>query len=234
MLTVNEMFATLQGEGRHLGVRSFFLRLQGCHRKCVWCDTPYTWDGSEKGRKMDAAHVFGQLIRSDARLLVLTGGEPLLHQCNEELVELLRIARELSIGVEVETAGDLLPTDDMVEAVDYWNLSPKLAHACNKGEKPIDPDRLKTWGERLGSRVCLKFVVRGHGTAEALEADLKEIDDLVEAAGFEPSAVWLMPEGVNATNQCAAMAPVFEAAVKRGFNATPRAHILAWGDERKR
>ena len=74
MLTVNEIFFSIQGEGTRAGRPSAFLRLTGCPLRCVWCDTAYAF---YEGKKRDEDDVLEELRRLPTRLLCLTGGEPL-------------------------------------------------------------------------------------------------------------------------------------------------------------
>jgi 7-carboxy-7-deazaguanine synthase len=74
MLTVNEIFFSIQGEGTRAGRPSAFLRLTGCPLRCVWCDTAYAF---QEGRSRDEEDVLAELRRFPTRLLCLTGGEPL-------------------------------------------------------------------------------------------------------------------------------------------------------------
>jgi len=74
MLTVNEIFFSIQGEGTRAGRPSAFLRLTGCPLRCVWCDTAYAF---HEGKKRDEDDVLAELRRFPTRLVCLTGGEPL-------------------------------------------------------------------------------------------------------------------------------------------------------------
>jgi 7-carboxy-7-deazaguanine synthase len=74
MLTVNEIFFSIQGEGTRAGQPCAFLRLTGCPLRCVWCDTAYAFHEGEKRGEDD---VMAELARFPTRLLCLTGGEPL-------------------------------------------------------------------------------------------------------------------------------------------------------------
>jgi len=73
-LTVNETFFSIQGEGTRAGQPCVFLRLTGCPLRCVWCDTAYAF---HEGQKRGEDDVMAELARFPARLLCLTGGEPL-------------------------------------------------------------------------------------------------------------------------------------------------------------
>ena len=74
MLTVNEIFFSIQGEGPRAGRPSAFLRLTGCPLRCAWCDTAYAF---YEGRKRDDEDLLAELDRFPTRLLCSTGGETL-------------------------------------------------------------------------------------------------------------------------------------------------------------
>lgn len=99
MLTVNEVFFSIQGEGTRAGRPSAFLRLTGCPLRCVWCDTAYAF---QEGEKRDEEHLLAELARLPTRLLCLTGGEPLAQPAAFPFV-----TRLLDAGWEVvvETSG---------------------------------------------------------------------------------------------------------------------------------
>jgi 7-carboxy-7-deazaguanine synthase len=74
MLTVNEVFLSIQGEGSRAGRPCVFLRLTGCPLRCVWCDTAYAF---HEGKRCEEEDLLAELRRFAPRLLCLTGGEPL-------------------------------------------------------------------------------------------------------------------------------------------------------------
>ena len=99
MLTVNEVFFSIQGEGTRAGRPSAFLRLTGCPLRCVWCDTAYAF---HEGDKREEEDLLAELARLPTRLLCLTGGEPLAQPAAFPFV-----TRLLDAGWEVvvETSG---------------------------------------------------------------------------------------------------------------------------------
>ena len=110
MLTVFEIYESIQGESTHVGRPCVFIRLAACDLRCVWCDTPYAFTG---GRKMSEDEVVVEAEKSGARLVELTGGEPLLQPA---AIPLMR--RFVTAGWEVllETGGHL-PIDDVPDEV---------------------------------------------------------------------------------------------------------------------
>lgn len=101
MLTVNEIFHSIQGESTHAGERCVFVRLTACDLRCSWCDTPYAF---HEGRKMSVDEVVAVVEGFDCRVVELTGGEPLLQADAYELMD-----RLLGLGklVLIETGGQV-------------------------------------------------------------------------------------------------------------------------------
>jgi 7-carboxy-7-deazaguanine synthase len=77
-LPVMEDFYTLQGEGFHQGKAAYFVRLGGCDVGCVWCDVKDSWDAS-KHPSISEDEIIGRITQSAAKIVVITGGEPLMH-----------------------------------------------------------------------------------------------------------------------------------------------------------
>ena len=75
MLTVNEIFHSIQGESSHAGRPCVFVRLTACDLRCSWCDTPYAF---HEGRKMSVDEVVAAVDEVGCPLVEITGGEPLL------------------------------------------------------------------------------------------------------------------------------------------------------------
>src|SRR5687767_14210995 len=75
MLTVNEIFHSIQGESTHAGRPCVFVRLTACDLRCRWCDTPYAF---HEERKMSVAEVIADVAARDCPTVEVTGGEPLL------------------------------------------------------------------------------------------------------------------------------------------------------------
>lgn len=75
MLTVNEIFHSIQGESSYAGRPCVFVRLTGCNLRCSWCDTPYAF---EEGCRMPVDEVVGAVEAYACPLVEITGGEPLL------------------------------------------------------------------------------------------------------------------------------------------------------------
>jgi 7-carboxy-7-deazaguanine synthase len=78
VLPVMESFYTLQGEGYHQGKAAYFIRLGGCDVGCTWCDVKESWD-ADKHPLVAIENLILKVIETEAEIVVITGGEPLMH-----------------------------------------------------------------------------------------------------------------------------------------------------------
>ena len=106
-----ESFYTLQGEGYHQGRAAYFIRLGGCDVGCVWCDVKESWD-AEKHPKFGVGEIVANLKKelggnlkpstlNFKPIVVITGGEPLMH----ELTELTKAIHTAGFETNIETSG---------------------------------------------------------------------------------------------------------------------------------
>jgi len=96
MLTVNEIFYSIQGESTRAGRPCVFVRLTACDLRCSWCDTPYAF---HEGAKRSLDEVIAEVERYDCPLVEITGGEPLLQDDVYPLMEQL-LARGRTVMLE--------------------------------------------------------------------------------------------------------------------------------------
>jgi 7-carboxy-7-deazaguanine synthase len=99
MLTINEIFYSIQGESTLAGEPCVFVRLTACDLRCSWCDTPYAF---HEGRKMSIDEVLAEVDRHGCPLVEITGGEPLLQDDVYPLMDRLLAAGR---RVMLETGG---------------------------------------------------------------------------------------------------------------------------------
>ena len=101
MLTVNEIFHSIQGESTHAGRPCVFVRLTACDLRCSWCDTPYAFT---EGHKMSVEDVVERVRGYNCDVVEITGGEPLLQK---EVYPLMERLLDEGRTVMVETGGHL-------------------------------------------------------------------------------------------------------------------------------
>lgn len=95
-----ERFYTIQGEGFHSGKAAYFIRLAGCDVGCVWCDVKDSWEVSRHPR-LAIDDLVEEASAHPARMAVITGGEPLMHDCSD----LTRELRRAGFATHIETSG---------------------------------------------------------------------------------------------------------------------------------
>ena len=95
-----EHFYTLQGEGFHQGRAAYFIRLGGCDVGCVWCDVKDSWD-AKKHPKLSIESLRSKVKKTAAEIVVITGGEPLMH----DLTGLTKELQAFGLKTHIETSG---------------------------------------------------------------------------------------------------------------------------------
>lgn len=231
-LVVSEVFGpTLQGEGPHVGQPVGFIRTGGCNLHCTWCDTPYTWDASRYDLRMEMGRrsvdaILAEVEDMSVTRVVISGGEPLLHQHQDGWASLLGGLADMGVLVDVETNGTIRPDD---WPVDLYVVSPKLDHAG-------DPEHLRLNREALASFTVLAR--RGHAAFKVVcrtAADVAKAWELAAALHLPTRHLWVMPEGTTTQDLTSpASVEIAETAVALGLNFTTRLHTLLWGQERAR
>ena len=112
-----EHFYTLQGEGYHQGKAAYFIRLGGCDVGCVWCDVKESWD-ADAHEKIEVNEIVSKVKNSTPKgLVVITGGEPLMHN----LDRLTSLLQEAGYQTNIETSG----SHPLSGKWDWICLSPK-------------------------------------------------------------------------------------------------------------
>jgi 7-carboxy-7-deazaguanine synthase len=137
VLTINEIFHSIQGESTHTGRPCVFVRLTACDLRCSWCDTPYAFT---EGTKMSVSDVLSRVEGYGCDLVEITGGEPLLQR---DVYPLMQQLLDSGRTVMVETGGHLSIKDvpsSVIRVVDvkcpgsgesaknYWENLQLLTH----------------------------------------------------------------------------------------------------------
>lgn len=133
-MRINEIFYSIQGEGRFTGTPSIFIRFSGCNLHCGFCDTnhlPY--------KKLTEDEIMFEIEKYKADHVVLTGGEPILQITNSFICKL----HELGKFVQIETNGTQSLEDDLCFAIDWITCSPKFEYCKNAEIKIQRYDELK-------------------------------------------------------------------------------------------
>ena len=113
---VMEHFYTLQGEGAHWGKAAYFIRLAGCDVGCVWCDVKESWN-AEGHPVLSIDFLLQEIKKTPTEIVVITGGEPLLH----DLTALTKSLKAAGYRTHIETSG----SSPLSGQLDWITLSPK-------------------------------------------------------------------------------------------------------------
>lgn len=193
MLTISEIFLSIQGESTYAGVPCVFVRLAACDLRCTWCDTPYAFTG---GTKMSVDDVVSDVERTGCRVVEITGGEPLLQDDVRPLMEKL-VARGST--VLLETGGHIglerVPAG-VVRIIDV--KCPASGESSRIHWLNLD---------RLWPRDEVKFVIQDRADYEFARAVLRERDLASKCAAvlFSPVhgalppaelAAWIIADGL--------------------------------------
>jgi 7-carboxy-7-deazaguanine synthase len=101
-LKITEIFYSLQGEARNVGLPTVFIRLTGCPLRCAYCDTEYAFSG---GEWMEIDDIIAQARRYNTSFVTVTGGEPL---AQKSCIDLLSRLCDAGFHVSLETSGAIL------------------------------------------------------------------------------------------------------------------------------
>ena len=224
-MKINEIFYSIQGEGKLAGVPSIFIRTTGCNLRCTWCDSPSTsWE--PVGHAMSIDQVLDRVSDFACTYAVLTGGEPMIAQ---GVSELTRRLKEGGYHLTIETAATVWK--DVV--CDLASISPKLGsstpweraegrHADAHENHRLNIDTIRRFMAMPDYQI--KFVVD-------VPEDLTEIDSiLARLAPVESANVLLMPQGVTQNEFGARGRWIAEICKQRGFRFCPRLQISLYGN----
>lgn len=126
-LRITEIFYSLQGETRTMGIPTVFVRLTGCPLRCTYCDSAYAFQG---GQLMTLAEIKAKVAHYQPRFVTVTGGEPLAQPL---CLDLLKELCDQHYEVSLETSGaiDIAPVDPrVVKVMDLKTPGSQEAH-CN-------------------------------------------------------------------------------------------------------
>lgn len=166
---VAEKFVSVNGEGQYAGLMAVFIRFAGCNLRCSYCDTAWALDDKKVGGEfLSDAEISEYIVKSNARHVTLTGGEPLLQNNIKHLIN--KIQENPDIIVEIESNGSIDIRHAM--GVKYperlvFTLDYKLpASGVEKAMLMSNYEYIRPWD-------CIKFVV-------STEEDLKKTAKIIE------------------------------------------------------
>jgi len=226
-MRISEIFYSIQGEGRLLGVPSVFVRTSGCNLRCRWCDTPYTsW--KPEGKSWSVKNILAEVAKYPTRHVVITGGEPLLAPDIEELTLQLR---QRGAHITIETAATIYKP----LAGDLISLSPKLANSTpwkkSKGEFAAMHEK-----RRLNHPIMQQFIDGYDYQLKFVVDRKKDVDEVRAVVGqlqhVDAAKVMLMAQGIKQEELADKARWIVESCKRYGYSYTPRLHIQLFGNRR--
>ena len=203
-MKICEMFRSIQGEGKLIGVPTYFIRSIGCNLDCAWCDTKYSFDG---GTEMSVDEIVESA--KDERNVCLTGGEPMIQKEFPELLDKLLAAGK---HVTIETNGsvsikDLPDSENILVSMDIKCPSSKMTERMDWNNLAL-----------LKPKDQLKFVLADEGDFEFAVEIVKRYNPNTEII-FSPVG------GLE-------VRPIAERVVESGLNVRVllQLHKIIWGN----
>lgn len=193
MLRITEIFLSLQGETKTVGLPTTFVRLTGCPLRCQYCDTAYAFKG---GKLMSIEDIITAVQANYAQHVTVTGGEPL---AQPGCIELLKQLCDLGYHVSLETSG----------AIDVSMVDPRVMKVVDlKTPGSLEMDK-NLWSnlEHITNKDQIKFVICNRADFEWSKSVMLEnkLDERCEVL-FSPSyteltnrelAEWLLESKLN-------------------------------------
>lgn len=233
-LAISEVFYSIQGEGKTVGVPSVFVRLGGCNLMCGGMGTQF--DGelhNEAEWRCDSVEVWMkalskqyeeilpddcvEAIKNNAHI-ILTGGEPMMQQGGlEGFISYIKHNINPNAYFEVETNGTIMPSEDLLYKIQLWNCSPKLRNSGMDNAMTLKPDVIQKLNEK---NTIFKFVVNSEKEWKEIERDYLPIVD--------KEKIYLMPAGENQELLNENKLRIIELAKEKYLNFTTRLHIDVW------
>ena len=147
-MKINEIFYSLQGEGKWAGLPNIFIRTTGCNLRCTFCDTKYAY---ENGKEMSINEILNQIGKYKCNYVCLTGGEPLIQ---ENILDFIKILLEKKYSIIIETNGSI----NIDNLIDYKSLIISLDIKCPSSNM-VKKCKLKNIN-RLRKDDQIKFVIK--------------------------------------------------------------------------
>ena len=161
-MKINEIFYSIQGEGKWMGLPNIFIRTTGCNLRCSFCDTTYAY---ETGEEMSIEEIINRIRKHPCNYVCITGGEPLLQ---EEIVQLIDVLLEKKYVICLETNGSI----DIENLVGKKSLLISLDIKC-----PSSAMHEKMKFNNVSLLTCndqLKFIIQNREDYEYAKKNIKK------------------------------------------------------------
>lgn len=207
---IDEIFLSIQGEGRYQGLPSVLVRFHGCNLSCNWCDSKKLYNSQQ----LSYDQILNKISKYNCKNVILTGGEPLLQSNIENFTKLLH---SNGFFIMIETNGTV--KKDIV--CDIISISPKLDHSGNNSFNYIN--NLKYYINNYDYQI--KFVVRDN------YYDFTQIKKILNQIGeFDNKKVLVMPLSQNKKQLEEAQIGVVSKCIEFGYTYANRLQLQLWDE----
>lgn len=242
MLQVVESFLSIQGEGKFAGRLAVFVRFAGCNLNCVGfgvkaqkngkilqgCDTLRAVFTKEfEFKEYNAKSLFDRVLelkKNFRAMVVITGGEPLIHHQNKEFLAFIELLLAKNLEVHFESNGSIELDFNKYPLYKkcVFALGIKLSNSGVAKEKRLNFKAIESIVKNAKS--FYKFVL----DAKSLKTSADEMNEILAKV---PNEVYCMPLGENEEKLKINAPEIVEFCIKNGYNYTDRIHIRLWGEQ---
>ena len=257
-----DLFVSIQGEGKYMGVPSIFVRVSGCNLRCMFknsiCDTPYSSYRPEKSSYSNDDIL--TVVENNPKIqhVVITGGEPLLYAKDADFKQLIKELNKRNKIITIETNGTQPMLDPLSYKIELYSVSPKLAtsvgtpgeiHDFKLTEEMIEKHKAERINPEVLANIALyskdyqfKFVYSSEECVEEIKNIYKQVanyitkqDEFTQKFYFNnhPNKhTMLMPEGITNKDISTTGEEIVKVCIENGWSYTDRLHIRIFGDKR--
>ncbi len=193
-MKINEIFFSIQGEGKWTGKPNIFLRFTGCNLKCEYCDTKYAY---YNGKEFSIDEITKKIKDYNCKKVCITGGEPLLQDNLNNLIDKLI---DLNYEILIETNGSI--NIEKISQIDRILISLDIKCPSSKMHEKMNFENIK----KLKKKDQIKFVIKDKKDYEYSKKIIEKYQPKCQIF-FQPVwkskpdklAKWILEDGLNVT-----------------------------------
>lgn len=233
-IPILEIFGpTVQGEGMVIGQKTMFVRVGGCDYRCAWCDSSFTWDGTQRALLLTAEEIWQKLKEKGKDTfchVTISGGNPALYP---QLAALVTLLKEKGMKTAVETQGSIW--QEWMMMIDDVTISPKPPSA----NMETDWEKLDVYVERLTERkrgnISLKIVIFDEHDlhyAKKVHARYPHVPLYLQTGNdetTEENTEWLLSHLLRKYEWL--VTQVMQCKELKNVKVLPQLHTLLWGNK---
>ena len=191
-MKINEIFYSIQGEGRWSGLPNIFIRTSGCNLRCTYCDTKYAY---EKGKEMNISEILEKIEKYPCKKICITGGEPLLQK---DINSLIKNLISLNYDISIETNGSIA-----IKKIAYLKkilISLDIKCPSSEMHEKMNFENIKN----LSKKDQIKFIISDKKDYDYAKNTIKKYNPICPIY-FQPAwksnikklTKWILKDGIN-------------------------------------